>query len=327
MRRLPLAVLLVACCALPLTPACGDEEPRRQPSPDAGSEADAGTDGGTSGTDGGPPDAGSGDTLAPTVESSTPTEGTLGLYPVEVYYRTTGQAGLSERKVLTVRFSEPMDTSLTQATLYDLTDPSNEPRPVGGTWSADGQTLTLTVLQPEEGGSALNADTAYAVDLKGFRDIAGNALDAAHVGLGDGRLDFRTGPVDRLLNHACGHTLVDSLTTVSAAATSTGTVPRMDQTHKHYEVSLPDSGGAFTGYTRMLLETETDHVLFLGQDVEVALHDVLGDMAVEAAKEPVPLACAGLTHRVRFTSPLDPEVRARFTGPKATFRAILEQDF
>jgi hypothetical protein len=39
--------------------------------------------------------------------------------------------------------------------------------------------------------TSLRHDDAHAIELKGFRDVAGNALDGA-VLLGDGRLDFRT---------------------------------------------------------------------------------------------------------------------------------------
>ncbi len=267
------------------------------------------------------------DTFAPTVTGSTPAEGTTGVYPVEVYYRTTAPAGLSERKVITIQFSEPMDTSILQATLHDLTDTTAPPRTLSGTWSEAGRTLTLVALQPEEGGPALNENTAYAVDLRGHKDIAGNALDAAHPGLGNGRLDFETGPSDSLLNHACGHTLVGSITAVSAAASPSGTLPRADQTHKHYEVTLPASGATYAGHTRMLLTPETNYVLFLDRSVSVVLHDVAGNAPVDATSETSPPACAGITHLVRFTAPLDPEVRASFSGPAAKFRFILEESF
>jgi Bacterial Ig-like domain len=320
MRRLPLAALLVTCCAFALAPGCGDEESKPPSSPDAGPRPDGGTDGGL-------PDAGPSDTTAPTVISASPAEGATGVYPVEVYYRTTAPAGLSERKVITFQFSEPMDTSILQATLHDLTDTTVPTRTLSGAWSDDGQTLTLTALQPEEGGPVLNENTAYAVGLTGHKDIAGNALDAAHPGLGDGRLDFETGASDSLLNHACGHTLVDSITAVTASSSPTGTLPRTDQTHKHYEVTLPASGEAYAGHTRMLLAPETGYVLFLDQAIPVGLHDVAGDAPVDATSEPAPPACSGITHRLRFTSPLDPEVRASFSGRSTKLRFILEESF
>ncbi len=266
------------------------------------------------------------DTVKPHVVSTTPAEGATGVYPVEVYYRTTGQAGLSERKVLTVQFNEPMDSTLTQAMLHDLTDTGVPARTVEGVWSSDARTLTLTVLQPEEGGPALNGENAYAVDLTGFKDLAGNTLDAAHAGLGgDGRLDFQTGPTDALLNHACGHTLVDALVSVTAAAAPTGTLPRTDQTHKHYELTLPAAGGSYSGYTRMLLAPETPYVLFLHEEASVALRKSADGSDVEASLEPAPPACPGITHQLLFTSPDTPEVRANFTFPNEKLRFILEE--
>ncbi|WP_224368400.1 Ig-like domain-containing protein [Hyalangium versicolor] len=321
MRRLPLAVLLIVSCALPLASGCGDDESPSKPPVGTDPLPDAGI------PDGGAPDAGPGDTVAPAVLSSTPAEGTTGLYPVEVYYRTSGQAGLSERKVLTLQFSEPMDTVLTQAPLLNLTDTSAEPRTVEGTWSTDGQQLTLPILQPEEGGPALEENTSYAVDLKGFRDVAGNRLDAVHPVLGDGRLDFTTGPNDLLLNHACGHTLVDTILPVSASATPTGTVPRMDQTHKYYEVTAPMESGAYSGYTRMRLPPETSYILYLDHEVPVSLSTFADNEPVESSSEAVPPACQGITHRVRFTTPDSPELRVHFIPPGAKLRAILEESF
>ncbi|MDY7228166.1 Ig-like domain-containing protein [Hyalangium rubrum] len=321
MRRLSIAVLLVTACVLPLTPGCAGDEVVPQlplePSPDGGSP-DGGGPGGT-------PDAGPGDTTAPGVVSANPAEGTTGLYPVEVYYRTTGQGGLSQRKVFTVQFTEPMDTSITQASLFNLTDPSLEPRLMEGTWSTDGQTLTLLLLQPEEGGPVLEEENAYAVDLKGFKDLAGNLLDATHAGLGDGRLDFKTGPTDHLLNHACGHTLVDTVIPVEASATPTGTVPRTDQTHKYYEVTVPMGEGTYSGYTRLRLVPETPYILFLDQDVSVALSSTVDGTPVEAQLEAASPACPGITHRVRFTSPDAPELRVRFTTPGSKLRLLLEE--
>jgi hypothetical protein len=312
MPRLPLTVLLAACCVLSLSTGCGDDEPEPLPPP---------------GNGGGTPDAGHGDAQGPWVTGSAPAEGSTNLYPVEVYYRTTGQKGLAERKVLTVAFNVPMDTSVTQATLHDKTEPGAEPRTVEGTWSPDAKTLTLTVLQPEEGGPVLYGENAYALDLRGFQDAEGHALDAAHPGLGDGRLDFQTAPSDELLNHACGHTLADTSTAVSASATPTGALPRMDKTHAYYAVTVPSDSGSPAGYVRLLLQPETSYVLFLDAPVSVSLSPLSGGAPVASPLEAVPPACAGLTHRVLFTTPADDAaLRAQVTGSPA-FHAILEQSF
>jgi hypothetical protein len=307
MLRLPTAVLLAACYALSLSTGCGDDEPATPQPP---------------GQDGGP-----GGAQGPWVTASAPAEGSTDLYPVEVYYRATGQKGLAERKVLTVTFNVPMDTSVSQATLHDKTDPTAEPRPVEGTWSSDAKTLTLTVLQPEEGGPVLYGENAYAVDLRGFRDTAGHALDAAHAGLGDGRLDFQTAPSDELLNHACGHTLADGATAVSASATPSGALPRMDKTHTYYAVTVPSDGGPPSGHARLLLMPETSYLFFLDAPVSVALSALTGGAPVASSLEPVPPACAGLTHRVQFTTPADDgALRVQLTG-RPGFHAILEQSF
>ncbi|SEL35159.1 hypothetical protein SAMN05444354_105293 [Stigmatella aurantiaca] len=320
MFRLSTTVMLAACCALCLSTGCGDDEPAPVPPPGQdGGNPDAG--------DGGTPDAGPGEAQGPWVTASVPAEGSTDLYPVEVYYRTTGQKGLAERKVLTVAFNVPMDTSVAQATLHDKTDPSAEPRTVEGTWSPDAKTLTLTVLQPEEGGPVLYGENAYAVDLRGFRDAEGHALDAAHAGLGDGWLDFQTAPSDELLNHACGHTLADTTTPVSASATPTGTLPRMDKTHTYYAVTVPSDSGEPSGYARLLLMPETSYRFFLDAPVSVALSPLAGGEPLASSLEPLPTACEGLTHRVQFTTPADDAaLRVHVTG-SAAFHAILEQSF
>jgi hypothetical protein len=57
------------------------------------------------------------------------------------------------------------------------------------------------------------------------------------------------------------------------------------------------------------------------------LHDPVDDVAVPATLEAAPAACAGITHKFLFTSPLNPEVRASFTLPNEKLRFILEESF
>ncbi|AKF09111.1 Ig-like domain-containing protein [Sandaracinus amylolyticus] len=84
---------------------------------------------------------------------------------------------------LQIRFSEPMDQGAGTVRLeggpgsLDATAPS---------WSATAVTYPLVDLAH---------DTSYRVVLEGFRDLAGNALDATTLG-GDAVLDFTTGPDD-----------------------------------------------------------------------------------------------------------------------------------
>lgn len=294
--------------------------------PDSGTPDSGTPDSGTTdpAPDAGTPDSGTGDTQAPAVESSTPAEGSTGLYPAEAWRRTQGgQAVLSYRKVLTLRFSEPMDTSVATVTLHDKTDTSVEVRSFTGEWSADARTLTVTVTAPESGGPPLVGETAYALDLRALRDAAGNALDPAPV-VGDGRLDFETAPNDELLNHACGHVLMDSATPVSASATASPSSPRTDQTHRRYEVTLPASGSTYTGSTRLVLSSNTDYVLFLDREAPVAL-GTQGGTPVALTSSAAPPACAGITHQARFTTPGDRNYYATF-GPLAepSFHLLLE---
>jgi hypothetical protein len=322
MRYLLAATLL----ATSLLVACPGEHDHDHDTPADGGTGDAGSgDGGQQpAPDSGTPDSGTGDTQAPAVESSTPAEGSTGLYPAEAYRRPQGgQAVLSYRKVLTLRFSKPMDTSVATVTLHDKTDTSVEVRSFTGEWSADVRTLTVTVTAPESGGPPLEGERAYALDLRALKDAAGNALAPAPV-VGDGRLDFETAPDDPLLNHACGHVLMDSATPVSASATASPSSPRTDQTHQRYEVTLPASGNAYAGATRLRLVSGTDYVLFLDREVPVAL-STQGGAAVALDSSTAPPACAGITHQVRFTTPADRDYYATF-GPLAgpTVHLLLE---
>ncbi|MCA9621355.1 MAG: Ig-like domain-containing protein [Myxococcales bacterium] len=106
-----------------------------------------------------PPDE---DTVAPFVTTSDPSEGATGVTPGTANLRLT--------------FSEPMaddvgSLSLDGGTIQDR--------------SWDGNTLVLQ--------ASLVPERACRLTLSGFTDIAGNALDGAPE-LGDGALDFTTGP-------------------------------------------------------------------------------------------------------------------------------------
>ncbi|MCZ7677729.1 MAG: Ig-like domain-containing protein [Sandaracinaceae bacterium] len=108
------------------------------------------------------------DTDPPRVTDASPSEG-------QIEVRDTTAA-------VTVTFDEAMDTTVTEATL----SAAGESVTVTGTWSAGGTRIDFDV----EGLLARN--TAHSLDLAGFRDAAGNALDPAPH-LGDGALDFVTG--------------------------------------------------------------------------------------------------------------------------------------
>lgn len=106
----------------------------------------------------------SADATAPTVTATTPTRGAQGLAPGAV-------------TEVSLTFSEPMDPAA--GTLV----PSGELELGAPTWS--GNTLKAPVTR-------LGHDAALAVELQGFKDVAGNALDGT-VLLGNGTLDFHTG--------------------------------------------------------------------------------------------------------------------------------------
>lgn len=112
------------------------------------------------------------DTDAPEVLSAIPAE---------------GQADVAiDIGAVVVTFDEPMDTSLGAATL----DGGSAPLPLSGSWSADGTEVTFAL------GAPLEPSTAYALDLSGFADEAGNAVDPQPY-LGDGALGFTTAaPID-----------------------------------------------------------------------------------------------------------------------------------
>jgi hypothetical protein len=114
---------------------------------------------------------------------------------------------------------------------------------------------------------------------------------------------------------------------VSASATPSGALPRMDKTHTYYAVTVPSDTGTASGYARLLLMPETSYLFFLDAPVSVALSALTGGAPVASSLEPVPPACAGLTHRVQFTTPADDgALRVQLTG-RPGFHAILEQSF
>lgn len=110
-----------------------------------------------------PPTPGA-DTQAPTVTATSPAERAEAVLP----------GATSE---VSITFSEPMKPEA--GTLV----PSGGLKLGAPTWT--GNTLKVPV-------TGLGHDEAHTLELKGFQDVAGNALDGT-VLLGDGKLDFRTG--------------------------------------------------------------------------------------------------------------------------------------
>lgn len=92
-----------------------------------------------------------------------------------------GAADVSfRRELITVVFSEAMDTSMTSVEISDGTDTFV----AEGTWSLASTRFEIDVSEK------LWAARAYTIDFSAFRDLDGVTLDLAHPYLGDGVLEF-----------------------------------------------------------------------------------------------------------------------------------------
>jgi len=111
------------------------------------------------------------DVDAPRVERGEPAEGQLDVNP-------------SETPAVLITFDEPMDTTITTVRLSDGTSDD----PLAGTW------IGPLLLRVDVDGR-LSFGNAYAIDLRGLSDRAGNLIDESTY-LGDGRLDFTVGNDD-----------------------------------------------------------------------------------------------------------------------------------
>jgi hypothetical protein len=114
------------------------------------------------------------DTIAPTVRSSSPEEGAT-----SVQYEST--------QSVVINFSEPMNTGVGAAELVDVGNGTRTA--LGSNWSGDGFSVAYNVQFRLRPGAAMR------VTLAGFRDRAGNALNATSGYLGaNGALDFTVVP-------------------------------------------------------------------------------------------------------------------------------------
>lgn len=150
------------------------------------------------------------DAFAPFVRASSPAEG-----EIDVSY--------AELEAVELTFSEAMNTT---ATTVPVTVGGGAASPAPLTWaSSTSATVALTGI--------LRAGAVHTIDVTGLTDTGGNAIDAAHRYLGDGRLDFTTGaPV--------GEGCTDPLTI--AQATVEGPVYRW--TVGSLDASIRDGGTA-----------------------------------------------------------------------------------
>ncbi|QSQ12590.1 Ig-like domain-containing protein [Myxococcus landrumensis] len=258
------------------------------------------------------------DVTKPHVTASSPAEGATDVLPVQRFKLDAKTTGL--QRVVTVSFSEPMDRQQAQVSLIDLGSPTTATRALIGTWSEDGKSLSITIPRPQADLPPLEEDRPYALDLTALRDVSGNALDAAHEGLKDGRLDFTTGKRDRSLEHACAHALLDVPIPLTAGASPTAAYPSADTSHKVYTLTLPASGASFLGYTEVVsAEREEPIVMYLDQALTVAVHDVTeAETVIPTTLAPAPEVCAPvITHTLKFTAPAGDRFLRLTHGPTA----------
>ncbi len=265
----------------------------------------------------------------PHVTESHPTEGATNVLPVELFKSDATNIGY--RKVATLTFNEPMDTAVAQVTLRDVTTPANAPRTLTGTWSGDGLTLTVVIPRPEPDLPPLEQENQYTLDVTGLRSASGQPVDAAHAGLGDGKLDFTTGRRDAAVEHACTHALVNPREAVTAGSSPTRFYPATDTGHTFYELTLPADDASFRGYTEVVTDPDRDQTaaLYLNQSLPVAVHDTTeGEQPVASTLEPAtPVCVPAITHVVKFPAPAGDRFLRLTFGPTshASFTFVFER--
>jgi hypothetical protein len=205
------------------------------------------------------------------------------------------------RKRLVVTFSEEMDVTAAALPLSAQADTRDVPL----SWSSDGRTATVEVplvAFDAPGLRPLAYDASYRLDLTGLRSRAGAPLDVAAAPLGDGVLDFRTLPADRLLEHTCGHTDDDVELTSGLSIEASG-IPAIGAPHERYLLLFPE--GAASGYAYMepvsVVPFETwEYTAFLTEDVRFEVTERETGQPVVVTDYPVPYVCPGLRFGRRF---------------------------
>jgi methionine-rich copper-binding protein CopC len=265
----------------------------------------------------------------PHVTASSPAEGATNVLPVEMF--KSDATNIGHRKVVTLTFNEPMDTAVAQVTLLDVTTPANGARTLTGTWSGDGLTLTVVIPRPEPDLPPLEQENQYTLDVTGLRSASGQPVDAAHSGLGNGKLDFTTGRRDATVEHACTHALVNTPRAVTAGSSPTGFMPGTDEGHAFYGLTLPADGTSFRGYTEVVTFPDEDQTaaLYLNHSVPVAVHDTTeGEELLTSTLQPAtPVCVPAITHVVTFPAPAgDRFLRLTFgPTPLESFTFVFER--
>jgi hypothetical protein len=286
------AAALVVTTILGPLPGCGAPDESRSDADRSDAGSGGGGDGQESGGGGG---ASGGPSGGPRVVNSEPAEGAT-TYAVEMLV----SEGLN-RKLLVLAFSEGMDVTVETVALRSL----GEARDLPITWSDDGMTATadvpLTTFDSPE-RLPLNYDTSYHLDLRGLRARGGAPLDAAAAPLGDGVLDFRTFPRDRLLEHTCRHT-DDEVELTSVLSDAPSDMPAIGTPHERYLLLFPtatSAGHAYMAPPSVLPFDTWEYTAFLTENVRFEIIERETGQPVDVTHYPVPHVCPGLRFASRF---------------------------
>jgi hypothetical protein len=228
---------------------------------------------------------------APHVVSSVPQLDEPNVYPSPLL------RGNGEEFVLELAFSEAMR----EHDAFELVA-QDHARSAVPEWSEDRTALTLFVRPSLTAPQPLADDTEYSLDLSSLESAAGAALDP-DVRLRAGHVSFRTGHHDRLLNHACGHTLFGPFASVAASESPDASAPDIGTTHTEYSIALPENEtGSFAGFVRARIPMTGSYRLFFDGDTTVSSRDSAETRGEPAPLTPTPEACPGITHELTLAT-------------------------
>jgi hypothetical protein len=251
--------------------------------------------------------------LAPHLVSSVPQLDETNVYPSPLL------RGNGEEFVLELAFSEAMH----EHDAFELVAQDHE-RSAVPEWSLDGTDLTLFVRPSLTAPQALADDTEYSLDLSSLSSAAGSALDP-NVRLRAGQLSFRTGYHDRLLNHACGHTLFGPFASFAASQSPDASAPDIGAPHTEYSISLPENEtGSFAGFVRARILMTGSYRLFFDGETTVSSSDSPERRGEPAPLTPTPEACPGITHELTLaTADAGDEIFLHIGPQTTTMRRII----
>lgn len=311
-------------------PGSGEAGAGGTPHGDSGGRASAGEGGrssgaqgesGESGTGGAHDAAGStaggaaGTAAAPYVVSTVPELDETNVYPAPLF------DGNGEEFVMTLAFSEPMEPR----DAFTLAASDHE-RAANATWSEDRTSVRLAVRPSLASTRPLADETEYRLDVSALTSQAGVELDP-NVRLRGGKLSFRTGQYDALLNHSCGHTFFGPFASIGASETPDASAPDIGTTHTEYSIALPeDDAGTFGGFVRARFATAGSYRLYFDSDTQVTVMTSPEAPGEAAALTATPRACPGIERELTLRDVNAGEDFFVFVGPQATAtrRVIVE---